>query len=887
MPLWYTKSIQEVQNELRTDLENGLSTAEAEERLKKYGPNQFEDHKKPSIFKMFWEQINTILIWILIGAAAISAFVGEGTDALIILLVVLINAIIGVLQESKAEKALEELKKMSTPRALVKRDGVVKEIPSEQVVPGDIVLIDAGRFIPADLRLFETANLQIEESALTGESVPVDKDAKWLSTGEVPLGDQTNMAFMSTLSTFGRGAGIVVSTGMETEIGKIAKMLGQQEKEITPLQRKLDQLGKILGILALAVCAMIFLVGFMQGRDALEMFLIAISLAVAAIPEGMVAIVTIVLAIGMQVMSRRNAIVRKLPAVETLGSVTVICSDKTGTLTQNKMTVTEVYLNGDLKTINEAAAADGMANEFFRAMMLCNDATETSGDPTEIALIVAGMKKGFKKEELEQRYNRVFELPFDSDRKRMTTVHQDGNAYFSVTKGALESLLPLTTSIFTDSGVRPITDKDITDIQQAAEQMSDKALRVLAVATRSVESASDFNESLEGDLTFLGLVGMIDPPREEVKHSIALTREAGIRTVMITGDHQKTAFAIAKDLGIATDMDETMTGKELDEISDEELRQRVDHIRVFARVSPEHKVRIVKALKANGHIASMTGDGVNDAPSLKQADVGVAMGITGTDVAKGASDIILTDDNFATIVSAVEKGRNIFQNIKKAILFLLSCNLGEIAALFFGIVSGLPSPLTAVQILWVNLITDTLPAIALGMDPDDPDIMKMKPRNPNESILHGSYTFTVLNGIFIGFLTLVAFIMGLMVYTGSDLSSIFTMDFSSGQYHDALTHAQTMAFITLSFSQLMHAANLRHRRKSVFQIGLFSNQYLLGAIFVGIIIQSVLVYVPAMRDLFDIHFLSPDDLLFLLLLSIAPVVANEIVKIFKRALNKE
>lgn len=876
---WYSKDSKTVIEELKTDVSKGLSTTEAKERLAKYGPNKFDEGEKASIWKMLWEQINSVLIWILIAAAGISAVLGEVTDAVIILLVVVLNAVIGIVQESKAEKALEELKKMSSPKAVVRRDGEIKEIPTDEVVPGDVIIIDAGRSIPADVRLVETANLQIEESALTGESVPVDKDANWRSDEEVPLGDQINMAFMSTLSTYGRGVGVVTSTGMDTEIGKIAKMLGQQEKELTPLQRKLDQLGKILGILAIGICALIFLVGALQGRDVLEMFLISISLAVAAIPEGMVAIVTIVLAIGMQIMSKRNAIVRKLPAVETLGSVSVICSDKTGTLTQNKMTVTKTYVDGKIQPVGDLKSDQGVNDQFVYGMALCSDATETAGDPTEIALVVMAKNYGYEKEKLEERFPRVFELPFDSDRKMMTTVHKDGDKYFSVTKGALESLLPRTTAIYVNGEVRPITEEDKQNIINASESMSDEALRVLAVAKREVASEAEFNDELEGNLTFLGLVGMIDPPRAEVKQSIAESKQAGITTVMITGDHQKTALAIAKELGIASSLNQTMTGKELDEISDEDLRERVKTVRVFARVSPEHKVRIVKAFKANGHIASMTGDGVNDAPSLKQADVGVAMGITGTDVAKGASDIVLADDNFSTIVAAVEQGRNIFQNIKKAILFLLSCNFGEITALFIAILLGLPAPLTAVQILWVNLITDTLPAIALGMDPDDPDVMKMKPRNPKETILHGSYSYTILNGVLIGLLTLFAFAIGLKIYTGAD--SIFAIN-QELITDDILTHAQAMAFITLSFSQLMHSLNLRSFNKSIFQVGLFTNKYLIGAILVGLLIQVALVYVPFLSDLFNIHVLNVQDLMILLGVSVAPVVVNEIVKIFKR-----
>ncbi|MCR2822293.1 cation-translocating P-type ATPase [Lederbergia panacisoli] len=888
MSLWYSKSIEDVKKELQTNIEMGLSNQEAEERLRKYGANQFQEGQKPTIWKMLLEQMNSMLIYILIAAAVISGIVGEISDAVIILIVIVLNAVIGIVQESKAEKALEELKKMSTPSAVVKRDGVVKEISSEKVVPGDVIFIDAGRFIPADLRLVETANLQIEESALTGESVPVDKIATSLEQGEIPLGDQRNMAFMSTLSTYGRGIGIAVHTGMETEIGKIAKMLGNQGKESTPLQKKLDELGKILGIGAILVCIIMFFVGYFQGREVLEMFLIAVSLAVAAIPEGLLAIVTIVLAVGVQKMIKHHAIVRKLPAVETLGAVSVICSDKTGTLTQNKMTVTKVYVGGKFTELANIHIKSEVALQFIKGMMLCNDAVvnddKQAGDPTEIALVAAGMYTGLTKKELEDQHKRVYEIPFDSDRKMMTTVHENGNQLFSITKGALDRLLPRMTSIFIDGSIKPMTEEDKNGIIAISNQMSEEALRVLAVAKRDISSEKEFNHQLEENLTFLGIVGMIDPPREEVKASIAECKDAGIRTVMITGDHQNTALAIAQDLGIASSISETMTGQQLNEISDVELQEKVEKTRVFARVSPEHKVRIVKALRENGHITSMTGDGVNDAPSLKQADVGVAMGITGTDVAKGAADIVLTDDNFSTIVAAVEQGRNIFQNIKKSILFLLSCNLGEITAIFIGVLLGMPTPLTAVQILWVNLITDTFPAIALGMDPDDPDVMKEKPRNPKESIFaKGSGTFALLNGFLIGFITLFAFVEGLRFYSGA--SSIFTIDFGNIT-NDALTHAQTMAFITLSVSQLFHSLNLRSQKKSIFQIGLFTNKYLIGAIVLGIAIQAALVYIPFLHDVFGIHVLTGKDWLFVVGISLIPIIANELVKAGRRIFDK-
>lgn len=883
--MWFTKSSDAVVAELVTDPSTGLSTEEANKRLEKIGPNAFNESKKPSMIMLFFEQIKSPLIYILIVAAIISIVVGEYSDSVIIVLVILLNGVIGVIQEANAEKALDELKKMTTPKAIVKRDGNLKEIPSEQLVPGDIVLIDAGRFIPADLRLIETANLKIEESSLTGESVPVDKDASWRSEVEIPIADQHNMAFMSTLSTYGRGLGVVVHTGMKTEIGKIAGLLGNQKRELTPLQIKLAELSKILGIGAILISAVLFLIGFFQGRDLLDMFLIAVSLAVAAIPEGLPAIVTIVLALGVQRMIKRRAVVRKLPAVETLGAVSVICSDKTGTLTQNKMTVTKVYVNGLYVPLSHFSVKDPHEKLFLEAMALCNDAVvtdeEQTGDPTEIALVAAAKQLGFEKQHLDMAYQRVFEIPFDSERKMMTTVHKHNERYLVMVKGALESILPLTSHIVFAGNKNPFTIKENEQINAKVNAMSGEALRVLAIAYKEIISLDDLiPEKLESNLILLGLTGMIDPPREEVKKSIEQCKNAGIRTVMITGDHKQTAFAIAKELGIALDEKESMSGPELNALSEHEFKNIVKNISVFARVSPEHKVKIVKALKANGEIASMTGDGVNDAPSLQQADVGVAMGLSGTDVAKGAADIVLTDDNFSTIVAAVEEGRNIYQNIKKSILFLLSCNLGEIVTLFIAILLGWPAPLTAVHILWVNLITDTLPAISLGLDPDDPDVMKEKPRSIKESIFaHGSGTFTVTNGLLIGIITLFAFIAGLMIYTKAD--SIFTIDFAHVP-KDALMHAQTMAFITLSISQLFHSLNLRNNHKSIFQVGLFTNKYLVGSILLGIFIQVALVNIPVFNEIFEINVLTLKDWLFILTLSLLPVIFNELYKAGKR-----
>lgn len=884
--IMFNKTIQAVAKELNTNLETGLTEAEAKRRLGIYGENRLERKGTTPIWKLFFEQMNSLLIYILIVAAVISAFVGEVADAIIIFLVVILNAAIGVVQGAKAEKAIEELQKLATPTALVRRDCTVKEIPSEQIVPGDVVLLHAGNMVPADIRLTKTTNLHIEEAALTGESVPVTKKANVLCKEKTPLAEQINMGFMSTIVTYGRGEGIVVKTGKNTEIGSIANMLVSKEKQLTPLQKKLDELGKILGFAAIFVCVIIFFIGFYQGRNPLEIFLIAVSLAVAAIPEGLMAIVTVVLAIGVQRMIKQNAIVRKLPAVETLGSVSVICSDKTGTLTENKMTVTNIYVNGEETLFQDINTNNFVVKQLLESMVLCNDAevneVEETGDPTEIALLRAAKKKGFIKRTLANEYERIDEIPFDSDRKMMTTVHKKNDTHFSVTKGALERVLQKCRYVQREKGIFPLTKDEKEKIVNAATQMSDRALRVLAFAKKEWQrEGNKKKEELEENLVFLGFIGMIDSPREEVKGSILSCKTAGITTIMITGDHQNTALAIAKDLGIAEDVKESMTGSELDELSEMELMERVKHTRVFARVSPEHKVRIVKAIKENGFVVAMTGDGVNDAPSLKQADVGVAMGMTGTDVTKGAADIVLTDDNFSTIVKAVEQGRNIFENIKKALLFLLSCNLGEITALFFGILLGLPAPLTAVQILWVNLITDTFPAIALGLDPEDPDVMKRKPRDPKETFLdRGRGRYVLWNGILIGLITLFVFMEGLRFYSGAD--SIFSIPYKY-LTNEVITHAQTMAFITLSFSQLVHSINLRSKDKSIFQIGLFTNKYLIGAMLLGVILQTLLVYVPFFREVFHIYPLSFKDWMLIIGITFTPLIANELVKRGKRA----
>lgn len=868
--MWYKKSKNEILQDLDVDEKNGLSSTEALRRLEKYGKNKLETKKKKTLFKQFLSQLKDVMIYILIIAAIISAFLGEISDALIILLVIIINAVIGVIQESKAEKALDALKELSTPKALVKRDGSLKEILSEDIVPGDIVIIDAGRYIPGDLRLIDTANLKIEESAFTGESVPSEKDASFLPDREIPIGDQNNMAFMSTLATYGRGVGVVVGTGMNTEIGKIAKMIEQEENDETPLQKKLSELGKILGFLAVGICILIFIISFFQGRDLLEMFLTSISLAVAAIPEGLPAIVAIVLALGVQRMVKKNAIIRKLPAVETLGSVSIICSDKTGTLTQNKMTVTTVYTNDSYIKESEFNLNDNESKLLVDCMVLCNDATYSeksqTGDPTEIALLESPFKLNILKEKLEKEFKRIDEIPFDSDRKLMTTVNLVDNKKARVfTKGALDSILSICNKISINGKLLDFTKEYKAKVLENSNIMSDKALRVLAFAYKDISKENIVLDSLEKDLVFIGMVGMIDPPRLEVKDSIKLCKSAGITPVMITGDHKNTAFAIANELGIAEGISQAITGHEIDKFKEEEFNEKIINYRVFARVSPEHKVKIVKAFKSHGNIVSMTGDGVNDAPSLKAADIGVAMGITGTDVSKGASDMILTDDNFSTIVSAVEEGRKIYLNIKKSIVFLLSCNLGEILTLFTAILLNWNSPLQPIHILWVNLITDSFPALSLGVDKTKEDVMNNPPRNPKESIfVKSDKVQLIINGVLIGGITLFAFKLGERLYP------------------DSLIHAQTMAFVVLSVSQLFLSLSLRSNTKSAFSLGLFSNKYLVYSILLGIFLQVIIISISFIANIFKVTPLLLYDWIVVILVSLIPFVINEILKLFRK-----
>lgn len=880
--MWFAKTKEETLEELGVDPSVGLSSAEAKSRLEKYGENKLKGKPKKSLISLFFAQLKDWLIYVLLGAALITLVVGEYVDTIIILLVVILNAIIGVAQEHKAEKAIEALQQMTTPTALVRRDGKVVEVPSHEVVPGDIVILDAGRYIPADLRLLESVNLQIEESALTGESVPSDKDADAIHEDpKTPVGDKSNMAFMSTLVTYGRGEGVVVGTAMETEMGKIAKILDEDTQDLTPLQRRLGELGKTLGTIAIAICALIFIIGWLQGRDLFDMFLTAISLAVAAIPEGLPAIVAIVLALGVTRMSKINAIVKKLPAVETLGSVNIICSDKTGTLTQNKMTVVKYFtLDHEAEVPNTGSGFEAAPDveELIKTFVLCSDATyengQGTGDPTEIALVVMGERFNLPREALHTAYRRVGERPFDSDRKLMSTLNQMEDGYRVHTKGAIDQILKISTTALVGGKIVPLTEEMKQRYLEASEAMSNDALRVLGAAFKTTDRILE-PEELEKDLTVIGFVGMIDPPRVEVKDSIHEAKMAGITPIMITGDHKNTAFAIAKELGIAESITQCMTGAEIDALTDEEFAKRINHYRVFARVSPEHKVKIVKAFKDQGNIVSMTGDGVNDAPSLKSADIGVAMGITGTDVSKSASDMILTDDNFTTIVHAVREGRNIYENIKKSVIFLLSCNLGEVVAILASVLFFWPVPLIATQILWINLLTDTLPAIALGVDPGDKEVMKRKPRDPKESFFaHGAGTRAALGGLLIGLITIIAFAFGLNA-EGYSLSTANIPD-------ETLAHGRTMAFIVLAASQLFYSLAKRNNTKSIFQIGLFSNKYLIGAIIIGLLLQVLVINIPVLAAAFGMQPISLADWGIAIGLAFLPLIVNEIIKIFMR-----
>ena len=890
---WFNLTVKETEKELNTDLEKGLSSEEVVSRREKYGSNELKAKKKKSLFVKFLEQFKDFMIIVLIVAAIVSGIVGvqegEGiTDTIIILVVVVVNAIIGVAQESKAEKSLEALQKMSSHVAKVIRNGKLEVVQSAELVPGDVVVIDTGDYIPADLRIIEAINMKSQEAAMTGESVPVEKSVDEIKEEEISLGDRKNILFSSSLITYGRGKGVVVETGMNTEVGKIATMINDTEEQATPLQIKLNNLGKTLGIVALVICAIIFVVGLVYGKEPVHMFMTAVSLAVAAIPEGLAAVSTIVLAIGVQRMVKRNAIVKKLPAVETLGSASVICSDKTGTLTQNKMTVLKFFANGKLSNLEEITDLDEEATRVTNACMLCNDTKiaedgTLTGDPTETALVDMGLKLKYTSD-IYNQMPRVAEIPFDSDRKLMTTVHKVGDKFVVYTKGGLDELLACCSGYSLNGEIKKDLEEYRKIVNEENKNMAENALRVLAMGYKEFShpiTEADM-KALESDLTFVGMVGMIDPPRVEVKDAVAKCVSAGIKTVMITGDHKITASAIAKELGILTEKDEVVTGTELENITDEELAKRVRNIAVYARVSPEHKVRIVKAWQANGEIVAMTGDGVNDAPALKKADIGCAMGIVGTDVSKEAADVILTDDNFATVVAAVEEGRRIYNNILKAIQFLLSSNIGEIVVLFtailltpilanaFGItpeyISAL-EPLLPIQILWINLVTDSLPALALAVDPAEKDIMKRKPMKKSSGIFTKGMTYRLIyQGVMVGLLTLVAFILGLS---------------TEGSPEYKIQVGQTMAFTVLALSELVHVFNVRNNKHSIFKTNPFNNSTLLLAIGASAALMLAVLLVPALQGIFGIVLLPTDKLLETILLVFAPLLIVELFKLLK------
>ena len=902
---WFNKSIEEAERILETNIQNGLTENDVKTKREKYGLNMLKAKKKASLLQRFIEQFKDFSIIVLIIAAIVSGFVGisqgEGmTDTIIILIVVLANAIIGIAQESKAEKSLEALQKLTDHASKVIRDGKIKVIPAKELVPGDIVVLDTGDYIPADLRVIEAVNLKAQESSLTGESVPVEKTTKMIEKTDVGIGDRTNMLFSSSLVTYGRGKGIVVQTGMNTEVGKIAGMLDNTEKQITPLQEKLNKLGKTLGIVALAICAFIFIIGLIQGKEPINMFMTAVSLAVAAIPEGLVAVSTIVLAIGVQKMVKKNAIVKKLPAVETLGSATVICSDKTGTLTQNKMTVEKIFINGETK---ELAEYKENINEDLKklifANMLCNDTKistdgKLTGDPTETALVDMAFKLDFDPS-VYDRMPRIQEIPFDSDRKLMTTVNEVNGKYIVYTKGGMDELISICNSYILNGEIKNNIEEYKNMITKNNEQMAKEALRVLACAYKEIDHkpTKEDMENIEKDLIFVGMVGMIDPPREEAKIAVEKCKTAGIKTVMITGDHKITATAIAKKLGILENEDEAITGADLEKMTDEELEKNVRKYSVYARVSPEHKVRIVKAWQKNGEIVAMTGDGVNDSPALKTANIGCAMGVVGTDVAKEAADVILTDDNFATIVSSVEEGRRIYDNILKVIQFLLSSNVGEVIVLFlatlltpffakwFGItdVAHLEI-LLPIHILWINLVTDSLPALALAFDPANEGIMKRKPAKPGKGVFTKGMTWRVIyQGTMIGLLTLAAFMIGLA--TTKEPINGLSLDESK------IEVGQTMAFITLAMSELVHVFNIRDNKKSIFKTKIFNNSKLIWAILASAALMFVILVIPALRHIFSIPILPTENILELVLLVFAPRVIVEIFKLLKINTTKE
>ncbi len=924
---WHALEGDVVVEQLHSSTETGLSSKEVEERLQKLGPNQLTEAPPTSFWQMLWSQLNSFVIYLLIIAAVISAVLGDYVESGVIIAIVVLNTILGVIQEQRAEAALSALQKMAAPDAQVIRDGHRQSVPARLLVPGDLVVLETGYFVPADLRLFETVNLRVDESPLTGESVPVQKDSSVSLAQDVPLGDQKNTAFMGTVVNYGRGKGLVVSTGMHTQIGMIAQMLQSVDREQTPLQRKLDQLGKTLGTAALVICAVVFLVGWLRGHEPLEMFMIAVGLAIAAVPEGLPTVVTISLALGMREMVNRHALIRRLSSVETLGSATVICSDKTGTLTQNIMTATHLWVDGhDLEIAEEGYRlygdqvdlgaypgalttlwVAGLNNDGEIEMTTAGNGKESIrliGDPTETALLGAAAKAGIDLTQQTRAYPRVQEVPFDAGRKRMVTIHElaaphaldaspvgetPSAGYAVLVKGAPDMVLNLCRFYQKmDDTIAPLTVEDRKRILAANEGMTHQALRVLGQAYRISADLPDVSdvETLESDLVFAGLVGMIDPPRPEVQPALFKAKNAGIRTIMITGDFPNTASAIARSIGLLSSNHKVMTGPEIGQLDDAALKKEVERTDVFARVSPEHKMRIVEALQANGEVVAMTGDGVNDAPAIKRADIGVAMGISGTDVAKGSADMVLTDDNYASIVSAVEQGRVIYNNIRKFVFFLISSNMAEIMIIFLATLAGLPTPLTVIQILWLNLITDGAPALALAMEKGDPDVMNQPPRKTNDSIINGSMRLgIIIQTIMQTTAVLGAFLLGLTWHLGERIPEGTNALIYLLQHNwtgvDVLT-AETMAFVTLSLCELFRAYTVRSEKASLFKIGVFSNRYMQLAVGASIALLLLVVNVPFLQPIFNTHFLDLTEWGMVIGLSLLPAIAEEITKAYLR-----
>ncbi|MBL1230418.1 cation-translocating P-type ATPase [Enterococcus sp. BWB1-3] len=890
---FYTQSEEIVLEKMTTSVD-GLSEEEARKRLTEYGKNALEEGKKKSIFVKFLEQFKDFMIIVLLAAAVISAlFSHEIVDSVIILLVVVLNAIFGVVQEAKAEEAIEALKEMSSPNANVRRDGHALSVKSDELVPGDIVLLDAGDVVPADLRLLEAASLKIEEAALTGESVPVEKKAGTLeqSAQEIGIGDRLNMAYSNSNVTYGRGVGVVVGTGMNTEVGKIAGMLAGEKEQETPLKQNLNQLGKVLTVAILIIAVIMFAVGLANGRDWVDMLLTSISLAVAAIPEGLPAIVTIILALGTQKMAKKNAIVRKLPAVETLGSTDIICSDKTGTLTLNQMTVEVLYANNYLAPASQAVSSDNMA---LKIMTFANDTKISQdgtliGDPTETALVQFGLDHSFNVTEKVMAEPRVAEIPFDSDRKLMTTVHQlENGKYLIAVKGAPDELLKRCSQIEINGQTAVISENDRKEILLNNTKMAKQALRVLGMAYNYADTVPSemTSESVEKDLIFAGLVGMIDPERKEAAAAVKVAKEAGIRPIMITGDHRETAEAIAARLGIIKEGDDAavITGAELNNLSDEVFASTVGKYSVYARVSPEHKVRIVKAWQNEGKVVAMTGDGVNDAPALKAADIGIGMGITGTEVSKGASDMVLADDNFSTIIVAVEEGRKVFSNIQKTIQYLLSANLAEVLTLFIATMLNWDT-LLPVHLLWINLVTDTFPAIALGVEPAESDVMKQVPRGKNSNFFSGGVLSSVIyQGVLQGGLILFVYHLAITnpAHTAINMPNLSAQALYDLQHGDALT----MAFAALGLIQLLHAFNVKSIHESIFTVGLFKNKTFNWALLISALLLTATIVVPGFNDLFRVTTLDPYQWMIVVLASVSIIPIVEIVKLVQRRTGK-